>query len=374
MVATKDKNIYIYYWATILTVIKVFFTSSELITLPSEVDTAMTVLIAFLFMIKIISQLYTKKQLIMIAVAGVLILYVSLICKEFVIMLSYLAIISMKGIDVRKVIKIALPIKVILVMIHIIIYCINFENIAISYYTQDGIVRHTLLLGHPNMTAGLLMWMIFEYIYLHYEKVNIGTYLTSIALAGIIYWLTQSRTMLIVFIIFIILLWIEKHYKNAQIFITVSRNLLFILSILVISLSIFYHYIPYSNKIDDALSRRITLGKIAIDRYGISILPQKVDYTSVVQWENKYRTNLVLDSLYTRSAVTYGLLILLILILTFHRKSKYITSQEALFIIMFAVTGITENYVLNAYICFPLLFLGKMIYEEKVDKDEIEKE
>ena len=133
---------------------------------------------------------------------------------------------------------------------------------------------------------------------------------------------------------------------------------------MIISMSLFYDKIPQIDKVDDLLSRRVSLGKVAIDEYGIAIIPQKISYNTIVQWEDKYTMYLVLDSIYTRSAVSYGMLVLGLLILGFYRKNQNITNKEAIFIIMFALTGITENYILNAYLCFPLLFLGTILYNK----------
>ena len=369
---TKEKKITLYYIAIAIVTIKVILNTSQLIIIPEYVDNILTIFISFLFFLKLFAQKYTKKQIVIISIIGVLVLYISIVCNEYVIALTYLAIISIKGIEIKKVVKIMFITKLILISTHIIIYCLSLNENTVMYYTSNGEARHTLFLGHPNTVAGIIMWMIMEYIYLKYEKVNIMTYLGLIILDVAIYYLTKSRTVLIAFSIFIILLIISKKIKNKQILIAISRRILLILSLIIISLSVFYSKIPNIDYVDQLLSRRISLGKIAIDNYGLTLLPHEINYDVVVKWEDEYEMNLVLDSLYIRSAVSYGLIVLILIVYGFHKKSRYITIREAVFIILFAITGITENYVLNTYICFPLMFLGYILYEKREEKNKYE--
>lgn len=206
------------------------------------------------------------------------------------------------------------------------------------------------------------MWINLEYIYLKYEKIKPISFIFYLIISYGIYRITLSRTILIASIIFFILLFYEKYLNKKQLLVKISRFILPILSIIIISASFFYEKFPNVEKLDDLLSRRVSLGKVAMDLYGITIIPQKVNYKYIVKWKDEYTMKLVLDSIYTRSAVSYGLLFLGLLIYGFYKKNREITNKEAIFIIMFAITGITENYILNAYICFPLLFLGRTFY------------
>ena len=359
----KEKINNFYYWATALSVIKVMLNTSTLITLSSAVDNVLNIIISSFFILKLFSQKYTKKKLLLICIIGIFILYVSLKCGEFTFALSYLAIISMKNINLRKVLKIMLSIQVAMILIHAIIYFLNGANSEI--YNAKGQIKHSLYLGHPNNVAGILMWITLEYIYLKYDKVKFHTYLVLIIINICIYKLTRSRTTLIVFYVFIVMLFFEKNFKIKKLFINLSRILMPITAIVMISLSIFYYKIPYIDKIDNILSRRVSLGNIAINKYGITMLPQKLNYKTMVKFENQYEMELIIDSVYLRYCVSYGVIFLMIMILAFYKKNNFITNKEALFLIIFIITGITENYILNAYICFVLLFLGKMLFEEK---------
>lgn len=129
----KQKNI-LYYLAIALVTIKVILNTSELIEIPEQIDNIFTIFLSGMFIIKLFSQTYTKKQIIYISIIGILLLYVSFVSNEFVIMLSYLAIISMKSIEVKDIIKIMLPIKITLVLFHIIVYIISGAYKVPEYY------------------------------------------------------------------------------------------------------------------------------------------------------------------------------------------------------------------------------------------------
>ena len=64
---------------------------------------------------------------------------------------------------------------------------------------------------------------------------------------------------------------------------------------------------------------------------------------------------------------------MILLIYGFYALRDKISEREAIFIILFTIVGITENYILNAFICFPLLFLGNIIYKNKIGENKIER-
>ena len=102
------------------------------------------------------------------------------------------------------------------------------------------------------------------------------------------------------------------------------------------------------------------MGYLGIQKFGIPIFPQLIDSSYIVKWHT-YHMQIVLDNIYIRSAVCYGLLFLTLISILFIYTTKYTSKTEWIYIIVFAIVGFSENYILNALISFPLLFIGNSI-------------
>ena len=376
----RIKFVNAYYVATALAILKLILNSTTIIKTDDTVDLCFTLVIALIFLLKIMSQTYSIKKLLLLMILTIFFVYVSFKCNEYVIMLSWLAIIGFQGVDIRKYLKISIIIKAILILVHVLIYYydLNFGKISGDiYYNFSGIMRYNFYLGNPNAVSGLITWTILEYIFLRYEKINIIDYIALIVSIILIYMSTRSRTMLIASMMFVVLLFVakSKNSKIHNILKKVSGWIFPFLAICSILLSIFYYQIPNIEYIDTLLSRRVSLGNIAINNYGLTILPQRVDYQNRVSFEDRYDMNLTVDNLYIRMGISYSLIILVIVSYAFYKVQGNITEKEAIFIILYAVVGVTENYILNAFICFPSLFLGRVIYKEKkeIGEKQIEK-
>ncbi|MCD7929401.1 MAG: CDP-glycerol glycerophosphotransferase family protein, partial [Clostridiales bacterium] len=75
------------------------------------------------------------------------------------------------------------------------------------------------------------------------------------------------------------------------------------------------------------------------------------------------------DSLYVMCFVSYGFIYLIGFEIMFYKVlNKYNNSKYAVFIILFATVSLTEKYVLNPVIGFPVLFFGKYLFDENLNK------
>lgn len=369
MIIKKDSLLY--YIAIFILTWQLILQDSRIFTIPEPFTIILKITAILLLIIKLYNQKYTIKELFIYLFFGLICAIVSFITKEYVIILSYLLIIGIKNVEIKSALKINCYTKIIMLLLHIVIYIINVKIgvVEIAYYTSTGNPRYDFYLGHPNNIAGIILWTLAELIYINNNKLSFIKIIPSAILSFILINLTNSRTTILSYIILILLLIFSKYNNNkiVKLMRFNSKYIFFILSILSISIS--YFYISLNNIInldilDNLFSRRLSLGYIGIKNFGIDIFPKLIDSNYIARWDN-YNMKIVLDNVYIKSAICYGLIFLLSISILFIYTTKKTTKKEWIYIILFAIIGFSENYILNALISFPLLFIGNSIINNR---------
>lgn len=183
--------------------------------------------------------------------------------------------------------------------------------------------------------------------------------------------MTISRTFLINCLLLLILVFLNvfsKIKKNLY-----KITLVIIPLIFIISLILCYKYTSTSSlllNLDTIFSRRISLGNFALNKYGITLIPQAVDYSSLVFVKNRYIMKMIIDNVYIRYVISYGLVSFFIVCKEFYISAKKIKNKKDcsifyIFVILYAIYGFTEVFTVNACLCFPLLFLSSFKMKEE---------
>ena len=357
----------LYYIAIFILTLKLILENSRLIIIPELIWNIINITAIVLLIIKLYNQKYTVYELWVYILFGLICTLVSFLSKEYVIALSYLLIVGIKNVNIKNALRINCYTKFIVIFLHMFIYIINVENglTEIIYYTSSGNPRYDFYLGHPNSTAGIIFWMIAEFIYINDNKLSFGKFTLCSIIGFISISLTNSRTSILSYIVLLIFLLLSRiNSRNINRFIKFNSKYIFSM-LAILSIYISYFYTKINNIInldilDSLLSRRLSLGYMGIQRFGIPIFPQLIDSSYIVEWKT-YHMKIVLDNIYIKSAVCYGLLFLTLMAILFVYVTKRSSKIEWIYIIVFAIVGFSENYILNALVSFPLLFIGNGI-------------
>lgn len=361
----KDKYLEkIYFIGIIILCIKFFTEKSILISIN---DMLIVVALSVCFFIKLIFQSYTKRQLIITIISGLISVWVSFITKEYIAIYAFFVIFASKNIDIKKTIKICFWTILVLLLIHVIKYIIDGLIVEIPVqYRNTGEIRYTFYLNHPNIVAGLILWLIAQYSYLKYDDLKIRHFIVFIVIFIGTYILTLSRTTLCASIALIILLIISKNIKVSRIIVHFSKIIFALAIMFTIGVSYIYSFNKDNyalQKLDSAFSGRVSLLSIAIEEYGINLFPRDLDLTKEVKWDYGGMAELYLDSTYSRAYIKYGILYFIWLIYIFANLNN--KNKNSIFIILFAFVGITERYIMYPVIGFPLLFFGDYLWNKK---------
>ena len=337
---------------------------SRLIELGNSIKIILYAIIILLFGIKIVISKLSIREICIYTMIGLVSVYAYIKLETIFFLMNFLAIISLKNVDIRKVVKIDIAIKGIFLITHATLYIIDYffdyDNIE-QFIINDGKrIRHALYFKHPNIVNSMVFWMIMDILYLK-QNIKFKHILISSITIGIMYEITKSRTMLILFIIFLFIYYIGKIIKNKSLYYniinTTRKYIIEFFTILSIAIGVLYKYnMRFITTFLNALtSGRIYYSYAAINDFGINFLCN-------AKAVNLEKNLLLVDNFYIRCAVLYGLIfVFLIMIMTklIKKDNKFIL-DKIMFIIL-AISLFSEYFGIIIGNAIPLLLLGNMI-------------
>lgn len=365
----------------ILMIMRTYINNSKLANVVPLYDVILLPVIIISFFFKFLNEKYTRKEFIILILASCFCIYTSYKTSKYVILMSCLALIALKNVDVEKVIKSIFITNVVCLTLYTIVYLLNYYYNPASVDTSflySGKIRHTFYFNHPNMYASMYFWTLAEYIFLKREKIKVSTYVIIVIFSFFAFSFTQTRTLLICVIL--LLIFNILGHKNNAIFYDFCKFftkygfiiLSFVCIILVANYEYFYNTIPnVIDKIDLLLSRRFSLSSMIENKYGFSFFPQVVNYNQTFNWKNIYQSQLIVDNVFLQCALIYGIVYNILISILFYFGGKYVKIQRYyIYMSLAIITGIVESYLMNVCIAFPLLLLVKSIYDKSETKKD----
>lgn len=349
----------IYIFAFSVYCIVSILSSSELLPLNEYVKNGMYIFSCVLFCIIILCNKYTKKEYIIFLLLLLLTLYTSIKIHKMLFLINVLAIMAIKNIKIDNIIKIDIILKTVIIFVHSIAYLyqyiFQYEQIQELIITDAGRNRHAMYFIHPNLIGQLVLWLAIDILYI--KKCTNKSILLSTVLIIITYIITDSRTMLMIYGLFLFLYYIrmvikQKTYKNIIHFI--SKYSIDMIAILSLVLTLLYKYkLSSVGLINKLTSGRIYSSYVAIEKFGIHLMPN-INAINLDEF-------IIIDNFYIRSAILFGGIFIILLSI----MNKNISKNESLFskiiIIVFSINLFSEFNSICIGNAIPILLLGYMI-------------
>lgn len=373
----KKLYFYSYYVAVSLFVICINMEFNNLLhTMPHFVFFTLKSIIAILLLFKLfIDLIYFKKD----KIKFILILFI-LIYLFFTIyvtkLLSFLNIILLlmcfKNINLKKVLKIILYLNLIFMLFNIIytlFIFFNFNTIPILDDASGRRTRYLINYIHPNSVGAFFSSIVLITYYLFYLNMNkckkklIVYDIVTILFSLLIFYLTDSRTMILVIFTFLFLFNLVFFYKKSNILNFSSKYLFIFITSFMILFLYFNKNIDYSYYVffDKLLSGRLSYAIHFSNITGIHFFPF---YTSLIE-----NNQLVVDSFYSIYLITYGFLWLIIFYAVMLKSIKKLYSIEKVYLIIFSLIGIVEKWNINIALCCAPLIIVNALFNRKVKKN-----
>lgn len=362
----KKKDI-LFFVGLYLLLIQLISNTVVIFDISSKGQNIMQVIAALCLITKIMIEGVSLKEAILKGIILLIAFANYIICDISGIFISILIIMSVKNMDINKIIKsIAVPMTI-FISILIALYFIEgiFGDSVINSVSKFSLVKQSnrakFYYIHPNSFASQLTWTALMWIYLKYDKINFVTYFMMFCLVVFIYVFPNSRTnaLILLLSIFIILIYRKFNGKKIRWFQKNIYNICLILSFVL--LFTFDRSNPISNGINVLLTGRIAAGWYTYKLFGIPLLGQILPIGETLRvsdyhWIMTY----AVDNAYYRLLFQNGVVILAICTLFMNKKIKSLVDtnnvKDLIFFTILCIFGVSETVVLNILIAFPLLF------------------
>lgn len=326
-----------------------------------ELATLTMILVKFIF-----DRKYTLSSFVQLIVYS-MVLLVSFVLSRYNHMLYLLFVLaSIRNVNIHHAVFFGWIAKI--CMILLIIFCSLtgvIENF-VTYRAGSSILRYSLGFNHPNTLAGLVLVLILEEAWLSKRPFSVLYMLAIWGIAAIVYLITLNRTAVLLMAVFpVALIWGSGRKAIGRYKKGVFLSVLPLITLFSILLMLYYQ-VPVFGFINNFLSGRFSIIHRSFQRYGFSLLGQKVVLVSVKDARLYQQSIATLDVAYLRCLIEGGAASFLIVFLIYTKLINGLCRNAdrytLVLVLMFFAYGLTEAAFNNAYLNFTLLFASKEVY------------
>ncbi|GEL15449.1 hypothetical protein [Pediococcus cellicola] len=276
------------------------------------------------------------------------------------LLLGALFILSAANIDFKKFVKRDLVLRTILFVTVLFLNQIGVIASNIAVRPDTGVVRNALGFKQFNVAGAIVMSILLEYIFLHFDHINWYDVLGVAIFEGVIFKLTDSKGGLIAVGLYLVIAILNTAQK--QIHPLDFAWIKGIVSWAFFGLSAISFYLvmnfrwgsSFWMKINSLLSDRINILSQYYHQYGIGLLPKQV---------GAYRGSgiVIMDNTYVTLGIQFGLIVLLVYGLFYNQLAikAFNASDWALasLILVISIFGLVESSLYIVGINFTLVAL-----------------
>lgn len=260
------------------------------------------------------------------------------------------------------------------------------ENLV--YYQGEGgeRVRMTLGICYPTDLAAYVVFLMFAYVCVRDEYITYLEICVMAALAGAVYYITDARTDFIVMeMTAFATLFIKKISQKHKYILEnkIIKIMYYIIPVMVCTISwwitaIFTYENAFLTKLNDGfISNRLSMGKQAIDDYGITLFGKYVIEMGYGGSTDVNKPYFFIDSSYISIGIKYGIIMLILfMIFTLYSIKKVMKKQKYLWIIMLIMVSLQsfmEHHMIQYWYNVYILLIFAEVNKSESYKDDQEK-
>ena len=359
----KSLEAALFYTGLFLAIVMKMLEKSALINLPDIFFTVIMFISMALFFMKIVLGNHKRYELIL----GISIIVTAIIARGLTgdltfLLLTALAFVSIRGTDIKTVIKIDLIVKMFFLALNTTLFMVDFltgSGIAQQYiFESEKGLSISLYFTNPNTTGLVGLSIALDLLFLKDDKkVRVFIVPTLIMIATFL--VTASRTPLWVYILYLLLQFIKDGEK-----LTVMQKITYPL-LCMLTLFVLMFVKPgdfFYDTFNHLLSGRIRWSLMAYNTAGINVLPSASSIALLKEY--------TLDVFYVKCFVEYGLITMIIYYLPHLLLPKKASNEAKRMSIISSFYLLFESVAANVGFTVMYLIIADSIYNRKEDEDE----
>ena len=343
----------------LLMIVKVLSSFTNIVEVSDFADMVLSLAACLFFAGAVLQKRYSAKTLCVFAFLAALGLLTSLRTGNLNIFISLVTCISLCGEDLDDTLAYMLFWETAFV-VTVAVISVIFHGCGISMMTLVGKeMQYNFGFSHPNVFACIATNLIAIYVWLHFRSLSAIATAVILVLNILIYGLTGCRTTpVITAFLLVAVFFLRKRDENWKFLRFCAAYIAPCLSVLFAVLcSIYTSQYALVDLLDKLLSKRIKLGAYHLHHYGISFWGQNVT-DIVVKWDPFWKfSSVTFDNIFTYLLVSQ-LVWLVIICVLLYKCAKKGDNRTCIFILAWAMYGITEVHGINPFMFFPVLIVS----------------
>ena len=279
---------------------------------------------------------------------------------DYIFMELIALMITAVNLDFSEIIEKDYKIRLIIFALILSCYFLGFVEKDIFYRGSE--IRYAFGFNHPNTFAFFILILLWEFLYLNKNKLNIKKILLCLVPAFILLELSDSRSSELAVLAFLALLAVNKT-KKSTIKSFITSNLFLIFTIVSVTITVLFNQrnitIVNLNKV---LSSRIWMQEYYYLRYPINLLGNTITYDYTI------------DNVYFKTLINYGIVgtlamahIYSSMLKTARKKNDSLVYN---FIIVLLFYGLMEWYIIRPVLNIILFYYSSSILDKVGDRND----
>ena len=311
----------------------------------------------------------------------VIILAVVFVCfmksGDFLLMELFIVIIAAKDVEINRIINCFLWIKGASIILTLGGWKAGF--IPTLYYKNGSGYYNTLGFCHRNVLGANMVILCLLWFFIRYRELKKQDIFLWLVLSFITFRLAYSKGSFIIMILISVSVFAFRSMEDwimesSFAYKCIIFSFIALIIISVIGTVFFDSGRNFWRELNSIFTLRFSSANYCYSKYGISLFGQKIPFVNSLRAQISGITKLILDNSYARLILYYGLvpgsMFLFIYIKAIrqaylHRNGAIITC-----LLIMAVYGLAERYMLDIYYQFPLIIAFQYFYCSEVAVEE----
>lgn len=361
------------HWGILIMCFKTAFLHSAIIPYTDVMDNILTFASVAFLVVSILQEKYSLKILILYGLVSLVSLFSVIQTGNYGFLITIIMCLAIREKELDKILAFTFKYQLFFFVVHtitsLILAGLGKNTLVMNI---SGVERYCFGFRHPNTFSIYLFNLLILWTWINYEKIKVNHIIKIFFIAIVAMSFAKTRTSFVTTILFCILILVSKSkhsYKNAlNIIAKFIVPVCAVLTLLLVNLYMLGNEIAII--VDTLLSSRIKLGAYGVSHYGFSFLGQDITKYNVI-WDSVWKLNgFTFDNLYTYLSVNQGIVWNVLLSILFYLLAKKKNLKINVFIIIWALYGITEVHGINGFNCFPI-FLVVLLFKHNKPVAEI---
>lgn len=352
-------------WGVLIMCIKTLYSLTDVVPYSDAVDNILTAVSVLLLVISILHEKYSFGTLLIYGVITSISLFSVIKTGNYGFLITIIVCLAIREKKIDDFLNYVFKYQLVFFVFHTFI-AIALASVGVIPMVKviGGVERFSFGFSHPNTFSAYLFNLLILWAWNNYDRIRTKHIIGIMTISTIAVYLTKTRTTFLLVVIFCVLLVASKKARILQkACSTVAKYIVPICTGL--TLLCVYLYLT-GNKlvtyVDELLTGRIKLGAYGLTHYGYTFWGQYVEKANIA-WEQGWGLyKFTFDNLYTCLAINQGILWIIVVSVLFFLLAKKKDNKVNVFLITWALYGITEVHGLNGFLCFPV-FLVVLLFD-----------